>query len=240
MCGRYTITRVDGHGIAARFGVHERAVEAATLGRYNVCPTERVLAVCTDGGAPAARGLRWGLVPPWARALGAGYEPINARVETVASKRPFADLVSRADRRCLVVADGWYEWLRQERPRSARVPFRYTIDGGELFAFAGLWDERRVGGEHVASATVLTTVANAVCAPVHDRMPCVLQSAEAEAAWLAPDVDAAAAVELLAPLDPARTTAAPASPAVNRAGAEGAELLVAAEAEEEPAQLRLV
>src|SRR6476659_7594222 len=104
MCGRYTITRVDGHGIAQRFGVHERAVERETLGRYNVCPTERVLAVCADGDAPEARGLRWGLVPPCARALGAGYEPINARVETVASKRPFAELVARPDRRCLVVA----------------------------------------------------------------------------------------------------------------------------------------
>jgi putative SOS response-associated peptidase YedK len=240
MCGRYTITRVDGHGIAQRFGVHERAVERETLGRYNVCPTERVLAVCADGAAPEARGLRWGLVPPWARALGAGYEPINARVETVASKRPFAELVARPDRRCLVVADGWYEWLREERPRGTRTPFRYTVDGGEPFAFAGLWDERRVGGEHVASVTVLTTAANAVCLPVHDRMPCVLESPEAEAAWLSPDLDAAGAVELLAPLDPGRTSTAPANPAVNRAGVEGPELLVVPEAEEEPAQLRLV
>jgi putative SOS response-associated peptidase YedK len=242
MCGRYTITRVDGHGIAQRFAVPASAVERETLGRYNVCPTERVLAVCADGDGPVARGLRWGLVPPWARKLGAGYEPINARAETVASKRPFAELVARADRRCLVVADGWYEWLRQERPRSARVPFRYTVDGGEVFAFAGLWDERRLGDEQVASVTVLTTVANAVCTPVHDRMPCVLGSPDAEAAWLAPDLDAAAAAELLVPLDATRTTAAPASPAVNRAGVEGPELLVAGSEEEEaePVQLRLV
>jgi putative SOS response-associated peptidase YedK len=240
MCGRYTITRVDGHGIAQRFGVPESAVERATLGRYNVCPTERVLAVCADGDGPAARGLRWGLVPPWARKLGAGYEPINARAETVGSKRPFAELVARADRRCLVVADGWYEWLRQERPRGARVPFRYTVDGGEVFAFAGLWDERRVGGQQVASVTVLTTVANAVCTPVHDRMPCVLGSPDAEAAWLSADLDAPAAAELLVPLEAARTTAAPASLAVNRAGVEGAELLVPVSEEAEPAQLRLV
>ena len=241
MCGRYTITRVDGHGLAQRFGVHESAIEAATLGRYNVCPTERVLAVCTDGDGPAARGLRWGLVPPWARSLGAGYEPINARAETVASKRPFAELVARADRRCLVVADGWYEWLRQERPRGTRIPFRYTVDGGEPFAFAGLWDVRRVGGEEVASVTVLTTAANAVCMPVHDRMPCVLESVDAEAAWLSPHVDAAATAELLAPLEAARTAAAPANPAVNRAGVEGPELLVVGEpADEAPAQLRLV
>src|SRR3954447_1158721 len=240
MCGRYTITRVDGHGIAQRFGVPESAVERATLGRYNVCPTERVLAVCADGDGPAARGLRWGLVPPWARKLGAGYEPINARAETVGSKRPFAELMARPDRRCLVVADGWYEWLREERPRGARTPFRYTVDGGEPVAFAGLWDERRVGGEQVASVTVLTTVANAVCTPVHDRMPCVLGSPDAEAAWLSADLDAPAAAELLVPLEAARTTAAPASLAVNRAGVEGAELLVPVSEEAEPAQLRLV
>jgi putative SOS response-associated peptidase YedK len=237
MCGRYTVTQVDGRRIAERFGVRESAVERETVGRFNVCPTERILAVCGDGGSPWARGLRWGLVPPWARELGAGYEPINARAETAAEKRPFADLVASSERRCLVVADGWYEWLRQERPRGTRLPFRYTVDGGELFAFAGLWDVRRVGGERIASATILTTTANDVCLPVHDRMPCVLDSPEAEAAWLSPHVDAAAALDLLVPLDALRIAAAPANPAVNRAGVEGAELLVAPA--EEP-QLRLV
>jgi putative SOS response-associated peptidase YedK len=137
-----------------------------------------------------------------------------------------------------VVADGWYEWLKPERPRGDRIPFRYTVDGGELFAFAGLWDERRVGGERVASVTLLTTTANRVCAPVHDRMPCVLASSDAEAAWLAPEVDADAALELLLPFEDRRTTVAPANPAVNRAGVEGPELLVPPEPEE-PAQLRL-
>ena len=240
MCGRYTATTVDPGLIARRFAVSEAAIPGETLGRYNVCPTEPVLAVCGDGdaAAPEARALRWGLVPPWARTLRGGPEPINARAESLLSKRLFAPLVERAHRRCLVVADGWYEWLRPERPGGARVPFRYTVDGGALFAFAGLWDERRVDGERLASVTVLTTAANAVCAPVHDRMPCVLDSAEAEAAWLSADVDAAAALELLAPLEGARTAAAPANPAVNRAGVEGAELLtVPAPGALEPARL---
>jgi putative SOS response-associated peptidase YedK len=235
MCGRFTETKVDPGLIAARFGVHESAVPGETLGRFNVCPTEPVLAVC---GEREARALRWGLVPPWARKLGGGYEPINARSETLLEKRVFAPLVASGERRCLVVADGWYEWLKPERPRGDRIPFRYTVDGGELFAFAGLWDERRVGGERVASVTILTTTANPVCAPVHDRMPCVLASPDAEAAWLAPEVDADAALELLLPLEGARTTAAPANPAVNRAGVEGPELIVAPPPEE-PAQLRL-
>ncbi len=234
MCGRFTETKVDPGLIADRVGVHESAVPGETLGRFNVCPTEPVLAVC-DG---EARALRWGLVPPWARKLGGGYEPITARAESASSKRPFAELMASGEHRCLVVADGWYEWLKPERPRGDRIPFRYTVDGGELFSFAGLWHERRVGGERVASVTILTTTANGVCMPVHDRMPCVLASPDAEAAWLAPEVDAEAAVELLLPLEDQRTTAAPANPAVNRAGVEGPELIVAPPPEE-PAQLRL-
>jgi putative SOS response-associated peptidase YedK len=224
MCGRFTATFTDGPQIAARFAVQESAIPDETLGRFNVCPTEQVLAVCAG---PVARGLRWGLVPAWARGLGKGPEPINARAETLLDKRLFAPLIAGADGRCLVLADGWYEWLRPERPKGERVPFRYTIDGGGPFAFAGLWDESRVGGERIASVTVLTTRANAVCAAVHDRMPCVLDSPEAEAAWLSPDVDAEAALELLAPAAAERTAATPANPAVNRAGVEGAELLTA-------------
>jgi putative SOS response-associated peptidase YedK len=239
MCGRFTATFVEPQAIAARFAVSEPAIPPETLGRYNVCPTEQVLAVVGDGSARAARDLRWGLIAPWARKLRAGPEPINARVETLLQKRAFAPLLERADRRCLVIADGWYEWLRPERPRGERVPFRYTVDGGAPFAFAGLWDENRVGDERLASVTVLTTTANSVCAPVHDRMPCVLESEEAEAAWLSPDVDAQTALELLCVLAARRTTAAPANPAVNKAGVEGAELLVVP-APSEPAQLELL
>jgi putative SOS response-associated peptidase YedK len=238
MCGRFTATFVEPQMIAARFSVSESAIPGETLGRFNVCPSEQVLGVCRRDGARQARDLRWGLVPLWARKLRAGPEPINARAETLLEKSHFARLLERADRRCLVVADGWYEWLRPERPRGERVPFRYTVDGGAPFAFAGLWDVRKLDGEWLASATVLTTSANAVCAPVHDRMPCVLDSPDAEEAWLSPDVDAHGALELLGVLEAARTTAAPANPAVNKAGVEGAELLTVP-APAEPVQLEL-
>src|SRR5918998_777626 len=162
MCGRFTETKVDPTLVAARFGVRESAVPGETLGRFNVCPTEPVLAVCA-GGEP--RALRWGLIPPWARRLRAGPEPINARAETLREKRLFAPLIEDAAQRCLVVADGWYEWLRPERPRGERVPFRYTVDGGELFAFAGLWREGRGGGERVPAGTNPPPRGKPACAP---------------------------------------------------------------------------
>jgi len=220
MCGRFTLTKVDGHGIAQRFDVPQDP-EEATLGRFNVCPTEQIAIVSAKEGERKLRTVRWGLVPSWAKELGKGRAPINARSETVASKKPFADLYARADRRCLVLADGWYEWLRSENPKQPRVPFRYTVDGDELFAFAGLFGWTKIGEDFIASATILTTRANEVCAPVHDRMPVVLAGPEEEAAWL----DGTDDPELLAPLAAARTTARPANPAVNRAGVEGPELI---------------
>jgi putative SOS response-associated peptidase YedK len=221
MCGRFTLTKIDGHGIAQRFDVAQDP-EEATLGRFNVCPTEQVAVVTAER---EARSLRWGLVPPWARELGKGPQPINVRAETAATKQPFAKLLDDPGHRCLVLADGWYEWLKPERKGGARVPFRYTVDGGAPFAFPGLWDERRVNGERVGSVALLTTRANAVAAPVHDRMPVVLAGPEEEAAWLSGELDAPALTELLVPLDAARTAAAPANPAVNRAGVEGPELI---------------
>jgi putative SOS response-associated peptidase YedK len=233
MCGRYTLTTMIGRQVADRFGTAGEPV-AETLGRYNVCPTEPVAVVCGDGERTALT-MRWGLVPPWSRRLGKGFEPINARAETVATRPPFAALFAAAGRRCLVPADGWYEWLRSEQPGRDRVPFRYTVDGGALFAFPGLWDRRRVGGEEVLSATILTTSANGICAPIHDRMPCVLAGPDEEAAWLAGATDA----ELLVPLADDRVTAAPANPAVNRAGVEGRELLDPPPPQPEQQQLSL-
>jgi putative SOS response-associated peptidase YedK len=229
MCGRYTLTTPGGRALAERFAISEpEGLEPETLERFNVCPTEPIAIATADGeGKRSARTVRWGLVPPWAREL-KGFQPINAKAETVAVKPPFAELYERPERRCLVLADGWYEWLKSERKAGERLPFRYTVDGGEPFAFAGLWRRTRVGGELVHSALILTCPANAVAAPVHDRMPCVLAGPDEEAAWLEGDPEG-----LLVPLDPERTSVAPANPAVNKAGVEGPELLIA----ESPPQL---
>jgi putative SOS response-associated peptidase YedK len=237
MCGRYTLTTRIGQDIADRFDVRDAAsLEPATLGRFNVCPTEQVAVVTAER---EARSLRWGLVPPWARELGKGLNPINLRAETAATKQPFAKLLPDPGHRCLVLADGWYEWLKPERKGGARVPFRYTVDGGAPYAFAGLWDERRVGGERVGSVTLFTTRANAIAAPVHDRMPVILAGPDEEAAWLSGELDVPALTELLGPLDADRTSAAPANPAVNKAGVEGPELIEPPAAEPPAAQLTL-
>src|SRR5918998_4447246 len=210
MCGRYTLSTVDGPDLAQRFGLIEPP-EEETLGRFNVCPTETIAAVLEPRRVAA---VQWGLRPFRSQ----NYAPINVRAETAGSR--YRRLMDGG--RCLVPADGWYEWLRQERKGAARLPFRYTVDGGAPFAFAGLYDG--------TGAAILTTEANEICRPVHDRMPVVLEGPDAEAAWLSGEVDVEGALEFLVPLESKRVSAAPANPAVNKAGVEGAELLVPPEA----------
>ncbi|HEX6025693.1 MAG TPA: SOS response-associated peptidase [Solirubrobacter sp.] len=205
MCGRYTLSTVDGPEIAQRFSLVSPPAEE-TLGRFNVCPTEPVAAV-VDAGKPAT--VPWGLRP----FRNQSFAPINVRAES--AKQRFKWLLDGG--RCLVLADGWYEWLKAEKKGAQRLPFRYTVDGGAPFAFAGVYD-----GTGVA---ILTTEANEICAPIHDRMPVVLEGPESEAAWLSGDVDVDAALEFLVPLENARVSVAPANPAVNKAGVEGPELL---------------
>jgi len=205
VCGRYTLSTVDGPEIAQRFSLINPPPEE-TLGRFNVCPTEPVAMVATPGQPGAAP---WGLRP----FRNGSFAPINVRGET-ASKR-FKWLMERG--RCLVLADGWYEWLKAEQKGQQKLPFRYTVDDGSLFAFAGVYD-----GTGVA---ILTTEANEICAPVHDRMPVILDGPEAEAMWLSEDVEIPEAEGLLIPFPSERVSVAPANPAVNRAGVEGPELL---------------
>ena len=204
MCGRYTLSTVDGPDIAQRFGLLD-APDAETLGRFNVCPTETVAAVLEPGEVAA---VRWGMRP----FKKSGWTPINVRAEN--PNRRWLE-----NGRVLILADGWYEWLKEERKGAPRVPFRYIVDGGVPFAFAGLYD-----GEGVA---IMTTTANDIAAPVHDRMPVILQSPDEEAAWLSRDVGVEAAKELLRPIPSDRVSVAPANPAVNKAGVEGPELIVA-------------
>ena len=195
--------------------------------RYNIAPTETIVAIVRGrDGNPQARAMRWGLIPHWAKDKKVGSRMINARAESVDRAAAYRSLVGNAERRALIVADGFYEWLRSEDAKQPRVPFRFTLADGAPFAFAGLWTPARIDGERIESATILTTAANALVASVHDRMPVILAGPEAELAWLSPELDAAAAKALLVPFPAERMVATPANPLVNKAGGEeGPELL---------------
>jgi putative SOS response-associated peptidase YedK len=263
MCGRFTVTAKDTKTIADRFQVElERSLERTSsgaappparervekaesaLGRFNVAPTQEVLTIRSSpdpeeaaAGEREARLMRWGLVPRWAKDLKVGYRMINAKAENLTSSRAYSPLVGKFRHRCLIVADGFYEWMVAEDPKQPRQPWRFTVDGGEPFAFAGLctrkeWeDEEERGAEDgwLYSCTIVTTTPNDVVSKVHNRMPVILSGPEAEAAWLRPDLEAEDAIAMCGPLDPARMSSAPANPKVNKVGKgmeEGPELLV--------------
>lgn len=180
MCGRYSLAGPNPSALHERFPLGER-VEPRR--RYNVAPGDDVLAVTTDReGTPRGELLRWGLVPHWAddpKRL--GLKLINARSETIASNGAFRDAFAR--RRCLVIADGFYEW--QRRAGAPKQPWWVTREDHEPFAFAGVWATWRPSPEvePLRSVAIVTTAASPALAPVHDRMPVMLDRAD-EAAWL--------------------------------------------------------
>ncbi len=231
MCGRYTNT-AGPEELNDRF--HAAIVGAEGTHRYNVAPTEEVLAVVLDESAASGRRaelMRWGLVPSWSTEI-KGPLLINARMETVTEKPAYRRLVPRAARRALQLADGYYEWLKPERRGERRQPFHFKVDGGVPFAFASLWTPAKVEGDWLHSVTLLTcdSAPNRVAASIHDRMPVILADEDAQNAWLDPSVGAEEALALCGPLPEARLSAHAANPAVNKVGddvAEGPELLVA-------------
>jgi putative SOS response-associated peptidase YedK len=219
-----------------RFGVAVPFSEGTR--RYNIAPTETVVAIVLGkDGEPVARPLRWGLIPPWAKDAKIAHKMINARSETADAKPAYRGLIATATRRALLPADGFYEWLRPEDRRQQRIPFRFTLADGSLFAIAGLWTPAYLpaaspgeDGELIATMTILTTEANATVVRLHDRMPVILPDRDSELAWLSPELDGAGAKALCLPLASDRLVAAPASPLLNKASGdalEGPELLVA-------------
>lgn len=222
MCGRYSLATPDPSALRQRFPLGER-VEVRQ--RFNVAPGDAVLALTTDrDGAPRGDVLRWGLVPHWSKGPGSpGLNLINARAESVAQKPAFRDAF--ASHRCLVLADGFYEWERREG--APKQPWWITRTDGRPFAFAGLWASWRAAPdvEPVRSCAIVTTCASAELASIHERMP-VMLSAEAEATWLEPGARADRLLELCVPLQQTERRAV--GPAVNDARYDGPDCLVAA------------
>jgi len=221
MCGRYTLTNPDPAKLRARFEVSE-SVEIDDEPRYNIAPTDPVLAVRRrdDGGRDLGR-LRWGLVPGrWAEKR-SGRPLINARAETLVDQPAFAG--SFRERRCLIPADGFYEWNSDEL---AKRPLWFSRPDGDLFAFAGLWAllPRRDSDDVLHSCAIVTCEPSALIRPIHDRMPVIL-APDAEAAWLDPDAEPEDLLELLVPASGESLASREVSDAVNDVREDGPHLI---------------
>lgn len=224
MCGRYTLRKpVSEETLSEEIGLP--VVLAPDVNtqepRYNIAPTQQNLALRSRGEANALElcQMRWGLIPSWSKRPQTRSPLINARCETAAEKPAFRAAFQR--RRCLVPADGFYEW---KKSRSVSTPFFFHLKEHALFFMAGLW-ESWYGevGEKVESYTILTTQSNALMSKYHDRMPVILRGDRA-ASWLATDSSthsAAERLDLFTPLDPSEMECQPASPAVNNNRTEG-------------------
>lgn len=176
MCGRFA-QKSSARKIAKKFKVEEVPPLAE---RYNVAPSQTVLAVREASGGREASFLKWGLVPRWAKDVGIGNKLINARSETVTEKPSFREAFAR--RRCLVLADGFFEWSRRgDRKR----PYYFHMRDGEPFAIAALWERWEGEGGPLETCTLLTTGANELLAPHHDRMPVILRPDDYDV-WLSP------------------------------------------------------
>jgi putative SOS response-associated peptidase YedK len=207
MCGRFTLT-TSVPALESLFPLFDLAEREP---RYNIAPSQPVLAVRAGAdGRPELAQLRWGLIPRWADDPKIGYRLINARAETAATKPAFR--AAFRQRRCLVLADGIYEW---QKLAGHKQPYYFRLKDGGPFAFAGLWEHWAKTGPDVESCTLLTTEANDLLRPVHDRMPVILPRAAYER-WLGPgDQPLPELQELLRPYPAEEMTGYPVTAHVN-------------------------
>ena len=209
MCGRFTL-KTPVEVLADFFGLEEMP---DLTPRYNIAPTQPVVTVLVLTGDRQFRLMRWGLVPSWAKDLAIGNRMINARAETIAQKPSFR--LAFAKRRCLIMADGFYEWPKKG---ADKTPYYITRQDGGPMAFAGLWErwDPPAGGEPVESCTIITTEANELIAPFHHRMPVILDPEHFDV-WLDPGLDdPQALMALLQPYPAGEMTAHMVSTEVNR------------------------
>ncbi|MGE5655557.1 MAG: SOS response-associated peptidase [Actinomycetota bacterium] len=209
MCGRFSLS-VSAQTLAKFFRLPE---VPSFERRYNLTPTQSVATVVVPqpGCDRQFQWMRWGLIPSWAKDPKIGNRMINARVETVAEKPAFRNALKQ--RRCLVLADGFYEWQQQGKQKQ---PYYFQVNQGEPFAFAGLWETwQSPEDERIVSCTLITTVANDKVQPIHDRMPVIL-SPESYDAWLDPSLkEPQAVLSLLVPEPVEKMKTYPVSQGVN-------------------------
>jgi putative SOS response-associated peptidase YedK len=219
MCGRYSLAGGDLTQLRSRFPIGE-SVELRR--RFNVAPTDDVLTVTTKrDGTPRGELLRWGLVPAWSTQPGGAAKMINARAETLRERPAFRSALERF--RCLIIADGFYEWSRDAT--GAKRAFHITRADREPFAFAGLWAVwHRGDADEIRSCTIVTTAANPAIAPLHDRMPVILDR-DTEDVWLEHGTPIAGLRDLLDGLPSEKIALRPVGAAVNNVRYDGPECL---------------
>lgn len=220
MCGRYTQTAAFDE-LAQRFGITVEDDEHEDLTpRYNTAPSLRVPVVVAADGGRRLLMARWGFRPAWMKA--GPLAPINAKAETVATSPMFREALARG--RCLVPADGFYEW-KAEAGQKRKQPYYLRLKEGGLFAFAGLWTPSPAATGASATCTIITTSPNALVAPIHNRMPVILERGD-EDRWLdARLTETAFLLPRLRPLPAERMEAYPVSTLVSSPGNEGPELV---------------
>ena len=217
MCGRFTLSQ-SAEAIASVFQLNQ----VPTLEpRYNIAPTQPVATVLqTSARERQFQLLRWGLIPAWAKDATMGSRLINARAETVAEKPSFRSAFRH--RRCLVIADGFYEWRRQD---GKKQPFYFRMQNQQPFAFAGLWEHwQDPKGEAINSCTILTTEANELLQQIHERMPVILNPKDYDM-WLDPTMQIEQLQQLLQPYSSAVMTSYPVSTKVNKPTNDTPELI---------------
>jgi putative SOS response-associated peptidase YedK len=212
MCGRYTL-KTSGEEIARQF---ELAEAPQLTPRYNIAPTQAVPVVRLRDEQKTLDMMRWGLIPSWAKDRSIGARMINARSETLAEKPAFRNAFRQ--RRCLIPADGFYEWLSQGKTKQ---PYHIHLVDKQVFGLAGLWEFwRSPDDETVLSCTIITTEANTLMQPLHDRMPVIIP-ADRYSSWLDPQQPIEAISDLLQPFPVEQMRAYPVSSFVSNASNEG-------------------
>ncbi len=212
MCGRYRMTRAD--KLAQQFDIAEEELAAMEFTpRYNVAPGQFVAAVRQDTEKPVRHfaNFKWGLVPFWAKDPNIGFKMINARSETITEKPAYREAFKH--RRCLIPADGFYEWKKEGK---AKQPFSFCMADDSIFAMAAIW-ERWKGpqGDLLESCSILTTAPNALLKDVHDRMPVILRPEDYDL-WLDPGMKKVEALaDLLKPFDARKMRRYPVGTRVN-------------------------
>jgi putative SOS response-associated peptidase YedK len=223
MCGRYTLAQAVDR-LAEAFDLDE---VPSMPSRYNIAPTQPVPVVRSGGQAQRLDLLHWGLVPSWSKDPAIGSRLINARAETLTEKPSFRAAFRR--RRCLIPADGFYEWQRLERKKQ---PYYFCRDDHQPFAFAGLWEHWESADGELDSCTIVTTAANDLLKSIHDRMPVILQPEDYEQ-WLDPQIQETDRLQhLLYPDEDSSFIRYPVSTKVNRPQNDSPECIEAISLEE--------